>query len=404
MGGIRQWIFQNGTGNVSQLLGSEYDCYGSYQVLGNLSVSIPELTSTSNYNRSLDLDTGIHTTSFTAGLDTRYISSIYCSYPHQVCVYQLESNATLPKISITLSNTLVDPSLQNETCGGNSVGLAGYTAAVDATGMKYYAVARLTDTNVTVRCTNSSDATMTVPSVAGRQFLSIVVGAGTNYDKQKGNADSNFSFQGSDPEESVDATVSAAARNSEGTIRQTHVADYQTLAGAFSLELPDSTNSIGKETSEVISQYNTNGTGDPYLESLLFDYARHLSFSSSRSNSLPSNLQGRWSTDLYGAWSVDYHANINLQMNYWIADQTGLGEEVSAALWNYMQETWVPRGTETAQLLYGAPGWVAHDEINIFGHTAMKYEAQWANCTSVYFGRKLLNPANQRQTLPLPHG
>ncbi|KAI9689353.1 MAG: hypothetical protein M1822_010004 [Bathelium mastoideum] len=380
--GIRQWIFQNGTGNVSQLLGSEYDCYGSYQVLGNFSVSIANITTTSNYNRSLDLTTGIHTTSFTTAGGAAFTSRVYCSYPDQVCVYEVESNTTLPMISISLGNTLADPSLQNETCGTNNVALEGYTSAIDAIGMKYYASARVAETkgtNITTLCSNAASATLTVPSVAGRKSLSIYVGADTNYDIQHGNTASNFSFQGSDPTSAVNAVVSTAASKSEAGIRQAHIKDYQSLASTFTLNLPDTAKSEGLETSDIIAQYNINGTGDPYLESLLFDYARHLSLTSSRDNSLPSNLQGRWSTDLYGAWSVDYHGDINLQMNYWLVDQTGLGEDVSAALWNYMQETWVPRGMGTAQLLYGAPGWVAHDEMNIFGHTAMKYDASWAD-------------------------
>lgn len=65
-------------------------------------------------------------------------------------------------------------------------------------------------------------------------------------------------------------------------------------------------------------------------------------------------------------------------MNHWGIDQTGLGG-LQVALWNYIEDTWVPRGTETAQLLYGAPGWVVHDEVNIFGHTAMKDTAYWAD-------------------------
>ena len=67
--------------------------------------------------------------------------------------------------------------------------------------------------------------------------------------------------------------------------------------------------------------------------------------------------------------------NTNPQMNHWVADQTGLGD-LQVAPWRYMQDTWVPQGTETVQLLYGAPGWVTHDEMNIFGHTGMKDSAQ----------------------------
>ena len=70
--------------------------------------------------------------------------------------------------------------------------------------------------------------------------------------------------------------------------------------------------------------------------------------------------------------------DLSVPRNHWGVDQTGLGA-LQTPLWDFMQNTWVPRGSQTAQLLYGAPGWVLHDEINIFGHTAMKEDAQWAN-------------------------
>jgi alpha-L-fucosidase 2 len=214
-----------------------------------------------------------------------------------------------------------------------------------------------------------------------------VVGAATNYDQLAGNAESDFSFviPGSDADDTnsflgpiISAVTSPAASKAEGKLREAHIADYQSLAGQFGLELPDTAGSSGLETSVLINQYNSSGPGDPYLESTLFALGRHLFISSTRENSLPANLAGRWSETLEAAWGGDYHSNINFQMNHWGVDQTGLGN-LQVATWNYIQNTWVPRGTETAQLLYGAPGWVTHDEMNIFGHTAMKDTAQWAN-------------------------
>jgi hypothetical protein len=38
----------------------------------------------------------------------------------------------------------------------------------------------------------------------------------------------------------------------------------------------------------------------------------------------PANLQGRWNGDYKPAWASDYHNNINIQMTYWPAPQTGL--------------------------------------------------------------------------------
>jgi alpha-L-fucosidase 2 len=208
-----------------------------------------------------------------------------------------------------------------------------------------------------------------------------VIAAETNYDQKKGNKENAYSFRGVDPKPVVEQLASKAASKDYKKVLATHLADYQALESTFTLELPDTKNSAKLETTVLFASYNWTGPGDPFLESLLFDYSRHLLVSSSRENSLPANLQGRWTERLESAWSADYHANINLQMNYWGAEQTGLGG-TEDALWNYMEDTWVPRGSETARLLYNATGWVVHNEMNIFGHTAMKEGAEWADCES----------------------
>ncbi len=50
--------------------------------------------------------------------------------------------------------------------------------------------------------------------------------------------------------------------------------------------------------------------------------------------------------DTTAEWGSDYHANINVQMNYWPAEPTGLGS-LMPTLWDLMQKTWMPRGEET---------------------------------------------------------
>ncbi|MFM2286889.1 MAG: hypothetical protein RL684_32, partial [Pseudomonadota bacterium] len=46
----------------------------------------------------------------------------------------------------------------------------------------------------------------------------------------------------------------------------------------------------------------------------------------SRAGSLPANLQGVWNNSSTPPWNDDYHVNINLQMNYWLAESTNLPE------------------------------------------------------------------------------
>ncbi|KAJ8069404.1 hypothetical protein OCU04_003058 [Sclerotinia nivalis] len=376
--GIRDWIFRNGTGNVTTLMGSD-DNYGSYQVLGNLSVSLQGISGATGYKRMLDLDTGIHTTTFKTA-NASFTTAVFCSYPDSVCVYQVNSTATLPRVDVHFDNLQADSSLVKSSCSTSSKSalFSGITQA--DIGMIYKAEARVIESTKSVSCSNTTGTLSITPS-NNQHSLSLVISAGTNYDATKGTAAHNYSFKGKDPSNYVSTSAAKAASGSFETLRNKHIADFSALINTFTLNLPDPLGSASKETATVIAAYNTtdNSHTDPWLESLLFDYSRYLFISSSRDNSLPPNLQGKWAYGLSNAWGGDYHSNINLQMNHWVAVQTGLGD-LQSALWTYMAETWAPRGTETAQLLYNAPGWVVHDEMNIFGHTGMKTgDEYWAD-------------------------
>lgn len=362
---------------VDPLLGTG-DGYGSYQTLGNLTVAIDGIDQYTNYKRSLDLKTGVHTATYKAN-GAKLTTEVFCSYPDEVCVYSVSSAGTLPDLTLGLENGLVDQGLLNVTCGEGYVRLAGVTQSGPPGGLKYDSMARVTrGSGATTECSDDSSLKISVPK---GKSVTIVLGAGTDFDQSKGNAGNDFSFKGVDPAQYVENTTSTAASKSYKNLLGGHLDDYQALESAFSLDLPDPNSSADKETSVLISEYSANSTGDPFLEALLFDYSRHMLISSSRPGSLPANLQGRWTEELSPAWSADYHANINLQMNYWAADQTGL-RETQDALWDYMELNWVPRGSETAKLIYDADGWVVHNEMNIFGFTAMKDGASWANCKS----------------------
>lgn len=352
--------------------------YGTYQVMGNLSLSYNVSVAAKSYTRFLDLHQGIYSTEFQDSMGNTYTTTVFCSHPDQVCVYSLKSSTTLPSVAIKLENQLVNDTLAQSSCGADFASLEGITQVGPPEGMRYRSVARVLDWAGITKCDNRTGV-LRISRKSDRRSISIAVGAGTDYDQTKGNAANNFSFRGEDPARHVQKVTTEASSKSLRELEKRHIEDYTGLLGAFTLELSDPHGSVDVETCLLLKQYNSS-LGNPFVESLLFDYSRHLLISSSRKDSLPANLQGRWSSELGAAWSADYHANINIQMNYWGAEQTGLGGDVQEGLWRYMLDTWVPRGTETATLLYGAPGWVTHSEMNIFGHTAMKNDAQWANC------------------------
>lgn len=323
--GIREWIFTNGTGNVTELLGDDR-FYGSYQVLGNLSITVPSLAegnaNFTRYKRNLDLGNGIHTTQFATNSQA-FETSAFCSFLDQVCVYSIQSTEGLPVLEVRLDNELVKSELQNVTCSdGQSYGnntahvrLRGVTQLGPPEGMRYDSIARIVSgSRVHTSCSNGA---LSITPENGTTSVTILVGVGTNYDAKKGTSKFGYSFRGEDPGAAVEAHTLIAAAKSFDLLHEVHVEDFTSLTGRFSLSLPDSLSSGNTPTAELIKRYSSSDiAGDPFLESLLFDYANYLFISASRNGSLPPNLQGRWSEGFEAAWSADYHANINLQMNH----------------------------------------------------------------------------------------
>jgi hypothetical protein len=134
----------------------------------------------------------------------------------------------------------------------------------------------------------------------------------------------------------------------------------------------------------------------------LYGWGRYLLISSSRKGTQPMNLQGIWGNALEAQWHGDYHMNINLQMNYWAAQQVNLRETVSPLI-EFVRELAVS-GQATAKMYYdigdvkdlhadilvevgaagrvgraGAP-WVAHGFTDIWMATPPYDEMQWAMC------------------------
>jgi alpha-L-fucosidase 2 len=131
-----------------------------------------------------------------------------------------------------------------------------------------------------------------------------------------------------------------------------------------------------KPTDELLRGYAGGGNTpdeDRYLETLYYQYGRYLLIASSRPGGLPANLQGLWADGQAPPWGSDYHANINLQMNYWPALPCNLAE-CHEPLESYIKSL-VPRGELTARHYYCRPdggpvrGWVTGVENNIWGHT-----------------------------------
>lgn len=106
-------------------------------------------------------------------------------------------------------------------------------------------------------------------------------------------------------------------------------------------------------TNERIKLYR-EGSDDVTLPLLYFNYGRYLLCASSANGELPANLQGKWNDELVPAWDCDYHYDVNLQMNYWPAENGHL-EEYTESLIVYLEKM-IPYGRDAAKKLFGCKG------------------------------------------------
>jgi alpha-L-fucosidase 2 len=140
------------------------------------------------------------------------------------------------------------------------------------------------------------------------------------------------------------------------------VKSHQALFRRLSIHLGDGD---ARPTNERIASAETQP--DPALAALYVQYARYLLLSSSR-DSEPANLQGLWNEGTNPPWGGKYTININTQMNYWPADAANIGECMEPLL--RMVEGMAVNGAITARKCYGARGWVAHHNTDLWRATA----------------------------------
>ena len=165
---------------------------------------------------------------------------------------------------------------------------------------------------------------------------------------------------GSDPAEALREATAVLDAVDLDKLRERHLDDHTTLYDRAELTLGSP---VDLPTDERIRAVAAGGN-DPDLSGLIFAFGRYLLMGSSRPGTQAANLQGIWNEDRRPMWASDWTNNINTQMNYWPADVTGLRECFDPL--TDLLEGLVESGTETARILYDAPGWVSHHNADIW--------------------------------------
>ncbi|MFD7307413.1 glycoside hydrolase N-terminal domain-containing protein [Promicromonospora sp. NPDC059942] len=156
------------------------------------------------------------------------------------------------------------------------------------------------------------------------------------------------------------------AASDAGALRARHEAAARELLGRSGLELGVPVDGGPIDAGPVDVAALLADADDRALARVIYAYGRYLLVSSSRPGSPPANLQGIWNASMRPPWSSNYTININTQMNYWLAERTGLGELHEPLL--DLIERVASEGRAVAGELYGARGWVAHHNTDPWGY------------------------------------
>ena len=325
---------------------------GDYQPFGNLYVELGH-TDAADYRRELNLRTGVHAVQYRRG-GTAYRREYFCSHPDQVMV--LRFTADKPG-ALRAAVRFTDARGAKATARTNRVTLA----AELPNGMAYESQALVL--NEGGKVLTEQDAVR----VENADSLTILLAAATSFvpDRKAG-------WLGDHPHKKVTARIDAAATKAYKALKSAHVADHGALFGRARLDLGKTPPAIAKLPTNERVKRRQQPWDDPGLEATLFQYGRYLLIASSRPGSPPANLQGIWNNSLYPPWHCDYHSDLNLEMNYWLAEPTGLSE-CAIPLCDYLLSI-IPRRRDIYRESYpGKRGWGICGGNNLFGGGQAKH-------------------------------
>jgi alpha-L-fucosidase 2 len=332
--------------------GAMFGDYGAQQTMGDLFISVGHKGEPTHYKRELDLSNGEGKVSYEID-GQKYIRTYFGSYPAKAMVYRYESS-TKTNYEIEYNS----PHKMNGESFSNMV--YSFRGEVADNGMRFETCLKVeTDGAVTLenkKLKVSNAKTLIIYHVAATDYT-------LDYPKYKGH---DFKTDNKN-------SLSKLEGKSYKEVRTEHQKDYKNLFERVALNLGENTrDSI--PTDRRLKDFS-NGTNDPGLEQLYFQYSRYLMISASRPGTMPIHLQGKWNNSTDPPWACDYHMNINQQMLYWPAEVTNL-DECHLPLFTYM-ESLVDPGKVTAKEFFNARGWTVNTMNNTFGFTSPGWGFPW---------------------------
>ncbi|MBJ6361149.1 glycoside hydrolase N-terminal domain-containing protein [Paenibacillus sp. GCM10012307] len=340
----------------------------SYLPFGDLRLKMDHGNVYSDYERRLDLTTGVISVVYRIG-EIQYTREIFASFPDKCIVVRLSSSK--PGALSFLAS--LEGSLRYESFVQFDQFIVSGTAP-EQISPPYYDVddpVRYGDPEHSsalqfhgrLAVSHENGAIIADTNgvrVHGATTATLYFSAATSFD-----AVLRASNKQNPPDKYTARVIEAVLSKRYEEIRKDHLADHAELFNRVSLQLGDRKTPLDIPTPDRIAKYGSDDLG---LVELLFQFGRYLMIASSRPGTQPANLQGIWNEETRAPWSSNYTLNINTEMNYWPAESCNL-PELHEPLIEFIRRL-AANGKKTAQINYGARGWVAHHNSDIWGQTS----------------------------------
>lgn len=317
----------------------------------------------SNYYRELDIANAISKVNYTID-GVNYTREYFVSAPDQIMIIKLTSSK---KGKLNFDVNFESLLKYNITTLGNLIQIDGYAPVHAAPsyvkeenpivfdenkGTRFTSLIQIKNTDGTVSKTSSNLGVINATEVI------IFVSIATSFN----GFDKNPATEGLNAKAIAKENLTKAMAKSYEVLKKSHIADYQKFYNRVSLDLGKTT-APNLPTDERLMRY-AEGKEDKKLESLYFQYGRYLLISSSRTQGVPANLQGIWNPYMRPPWSSNYTTNINVEENYWLAENTNLSE-LHQPLLHFIKNI-AETGKITAKTFYGVNGWTAAHNSDIW--------------------------------------
>lgn len=322
-----------------------------FEPVGSLQLAFDGHDKFSNYYRELDIERAVTKTSYTVD-DVTYTREAFASFPDRVVVMRL--TASKPgKLSFNAGFTTVQKRATIKTTPAKELTIFGVTSDHETVkGMvNYKGIVRMkleggdlaaSDTSLTVKNANA---------------VTIYISIATNFN--------NYNDVSGDQDKRAMDYLNKAYAKSFAAMLPAHIAAYQKYFNRVKLDLGVNTAAASLPTDERLKNFNT--TNDQSFAALYYQFGRYLLISSSQPGGQAANLQGIWNDKLNASWDSKYTVNINAEMNYWPAEKANLPEMHEPFI--QMVKDMSVAGQKTAKDMYGARGWVAHHNTDIWRAT-----------------------------------